>query len=168
MYRFVEDFLADWQSESKSTLTFLQHLTDASLAQRVDAEGWTLGKIAWHLAVAPAQLLKMAGCTVDAPGNDAPVPGSAAEIAATYARTAATLYEQVRANWTDAMLPDEISVFGQTWTRGYLLAVAIHHQTHHRGQATVLARQAGLVFPGVSGPTREEMAVLMAQFAAKE
>jgi uncharacterized damage-inducible protein DinB len=33
----------------------------------------------------------------------------------------------------------------------------IDHQTHHRGQMTVLLRQAGLTVPGVMGPTKEQM-----------
>jgi uncharacterized damage-inducible protein DinB len=32
------------------------------------------------------------------------------------------------------------------------------HQAHHRGQMTVLMRQAGLTVPGVYGPAREERA----------
>jgi uncharacterized damage-inducible protein DinB len=30
------------------------------------------------------------------------------------------------------------------------------HEIHHRGQMTVLMRQAGLKVPGVYGPSREE------------
>jgi uncharacterized damage-inducible protein DinB len=32
----------------------------------------------------------------------------------------------------------------------------IVHEIHHRGQMTVLMRQAGLSFTGIYGPTREE------------
>ena len=34
----------------------------------------------------------------------------------------------------------------------------INHQNHHRGQMTVLMRQAGLTVPGVYGPAKEEWA----------
>jgi uncharacterized damage-inducible protein DinB len=40
------------------------------------------------------------------------------------------------------------------WTEE--LSATIRHQTHHRGQLTVLMRQAGLVVPGCYGPSREE------------
>lgn len=165
MYRSVEDFLNEWQQESQSTRNLLQHLTDASLAQRIDAEGWTLGRIAWHLAAAPGELMRIAETPIDAPSDDATIPCSAAEIALAYERMAEALAQQVRADWTDAILPEEVSAYGQTWSRGELLTVLLRHQTHHRGQLTVLARQAGLVIPGVCGPSREEMAALMAQFA---
>ena len=36
------------------------------------------------------------------------------------------------------------------------LQVLVVHQAHHRGQMTVLMRQAGLTVPGVYGPAREE------------
>jgi uncharacterized damage-inducible protein DinB len=34
----------------------------------------------------------------------------------------------------------------------------IQHQAHHRGQMTVLMRQAGLPVPGIYGPSKEEWA----------
>ena len=37
-----------------------------------------------------------------------------------------------------------------------MLSSLIRHQAHHRGQMTVLMRQAGLPVPGVYGPAREE------------
>jgi uncharacterized damage-inducible protein DinB len=39
-----------------------------------------------------------------------------------------------------------------------ILHALVLHQVHNRGQMTVLMRQAGLVLPGVYGPTREEAA----------
>ncbi|WP_306434409.1 DinB family protein [Paenibacillus sp. J2TS4] len=41
--------------------------------------------------------------------------------------------------------------------RGKLLSILLTHDTHHRGQMTVLLRQAGLTVPGVMGPTKEQM-----------
>jgi len=39
-----------------------------------------------------------------------------------------------------------------------VLQTLVVHQIHHRGQMSVLMRQAGLVPPGIYGPTREEAA----------
>ena len=33
----------------------------------------------------------------------------------------------------------------------------INHQNHHRGQMTVLMRQAGLTVPGVYGPAKKRV-----------
>ncbi len=36
--------------------------------------------------------------------------------------------------------------------------ILLLHQTHHRGQMTVLMRQAGLPVAGMYGPTKEDWA----------
>ncbi|MCE1229544.1 MAG: DinB family protein, partial [Firmicutes bacterium] len=59
------------------------------------------------------------------------------------------------ASWTDATLLQEDDMYGMTWKRGYTLTALVHHQAHHRGQMTVLMRQAGLVVPDIYGPTQE-------------
>ena len=41
-------------------------------------------------------------------------------------------------------------------TRGMAVLVMLHHEIHHRGQMTVLMRQAGLPVPGVYGPAKDE------------
>ena len=60
--------------------------------------------------------------------------------------------------WTDEDLEVEDDMYGEMWARGKSLAAVVGHQTHHRGQMTVLMRQAGLTVPGVYGPAREEWA----------
>jgi uncharacterized damage-inducible protein DinB len=47
-------------------------------------------------------------------------------------------------------------MYGDKWKRGQTLHALILHQAHHRGQMTVLMRQAGLPVPGIYGPSREE------------
>lgn len=43
-------------------------------------------------------------------------------------------------------------MYGEIWARGLTLFYLITHQAHHRGQMTVLMRQAGLPVPGIYGP----------------
>jgi len=82
----------------------------------------------------------------------------AATIGSAYRTAAASLVDQLRAQWTDATLSEEDDMYGERWSRAVTLSVLIRHQTHHRGQLTVLMRQAGLPIPGIYGPTREEWA----------
>ena len=49
-------------------------------------------------------------------------------------------------------------MYGQQWKNGTTLRALISHQAHHRGQLTVLMRQAGLRVPGIYGPAREDWA----------
>ena len=85
---------------------------------------------------------------------------SAAAIAAAYEKGAASVTKEVAANWTDETLLQEDNMYGDTWSRGLTLFYFITHQAHHRGQMTVLMRQAGLPVPGVYGPAKEEWAAM--------
>ncbi len=158
MYRKIKDFVKDWNSESESTLKTLKNLTDVSLSQRVTQEGRSLGDIAWHLTTAVGEMMSRAGLAIETPEENAPVPSTAAEIVSHYEASARSLAAKVCQQWSDAALLDELNMYGEKWARGYTLMVLCTHQTHHRGQMTVLMRQAGLKVPGVCGPSREEWA----------
>ena len=47
-------------------------------------------------------------------------------------------------------------MYGEKWMRGVTLRVVTEHEVHHRGQMTILMRQAGLKVPGLFGPAKEE------------
>jgi uncharacterized damage-inducible protein DinB len=156
MYRKIEDFENNWKDESEGTLKLLDRLTDASLSKKVSPDGRSLGMIAWHLVLTLGEMMGRTGLSVEAPDESAPVPASAAAIKDAYGKAACSLAGQVSANWHDTSLEDDLNMYGQTWKRGEVLTSLIVHQAHHRGQMTVLMRQAGLAVPGVYGPSRDE------------
>lgn len=158
MFRSLDDFSAAWTQESASTMKVLRSLTDASLAQPIIAGGRTLGFLAWHITCSVAEMGGHAGLTVDGPTEKShpAMPAHAADIAAHYERSAAALLAAVKAAWTDAQLGDLIPMYGDQWPKGLTLSIILSHQTHHRGQMTVLMRQAGVPVPGMYGPSREE------------
>jgi len=158
MYRTIQDFLNDWKYESESTLKMLNALTDASLLQKVSAEGRSLGFLAWHIVLTLGEMGGKTGITVQAPSEDAPMPAASSIIATAYDAGARSVADEISKHWTDAMLLEEIEMYGEKWKRGYAIASLMKHQTHHRAQMTVLMRQAGLKVPGVYGPAREEWA----------
>ena len=155
MFRRVADFQKAWEQETSSTLKLLGALRDASLGQAVTKDDRTLGRLAWHLATTPAEMMERTGLTVGGPPHDSPPPASAAAIVATYEAASKAVADGV-SRWTDATLEVEDDMYGQKWPRGSTLQALIVHQAHHRGQMTVLMRQAGLKVPGVYGPAREE------------
>jgi uncharacterized damage-inducible protein DinB len=159
MFRRVQDFGPQWKLESESTLKVLRTVTDASLAQPIVAGGRGLGFLGWHILGALGTQMGQAGEDIDMPADLARVPTRAAEIAAAYERAARSLLERVT-GWTDEMLTEPVSFYGRQLPRGIVLEVLIRHQAHHRGQMTVLMRQAGLPVPGVYGPSKEEWAAL--------
>jgi uncharacterized damage-inducible protein DinB len=158
MYRTIDDFLADFSQENESTRKVLAKITDTALAQKVTPDGRTLGRLAWHVVGTLQEMPASAGLATDAKAAETPVPAHAADLAAGYDRAAAAVVEAVKEGWSDADLDGEIPLYGQTWKRGKVLSALILHEVHHRGQMTVLMRQAGLRVPGVYGPAREEWA----------
>ncbi len=160
MFRTISDFEGSWTYESSATLRLLRQLTDASLRQRVTPDGRSLGILAWHITTSLSEMCTHAGLPVRVTGERDAVPASAAAIAATYEKAAKVVAEAVQAKWNDAQLREEIPMYGQKWTRGGTLAALIGHQCHHRGQMTVLMRQAGLEVPGIYGPAKQEWAAM--------
>ncbi len=157
MIRRIEDFTGAWSYESGATLKLMRACTDASLSRAVAPGGRTLGRLAWHITVTLGEMLGHAGLAVSGPAPDAPVP-ALAEIVAAYEASAKAVSVAVAAQWTDAMLEEKVPMYGEQWRRGDVLSSLIAHQAHHRGQMTVLMRQAGLRVPGIYGPAAEEWA----------
>ncbi|HXY38294.1 MAG TPA: DinB family protein [Vicinamibacteria bacterium] len=156
MYRRVSDFLAGWEEERAATLKILSALDDRSLQQAAGADHRTLGRLAWHITVTIPEMMERTGLRLAGPAQDAPPPTHAAEIVRSYDGASRSLADEVRARWDDAALEVEDDMYGERWPRGRTLSALLAHQTHHRGQMTVLMRQAGLRVPGVYGPSREE------------
>ncbi len=160
MLRTIEDFLKVWDEESGMTLKIFHNLTEAALAQQVTAEGRSLGRLAWHLTTSLHMLSEAGLPGLEAPGDDAPMPGKVQDLIAAYEKGAASVRDQVKKHWTDAALRDIVSMYGEEWAKGQVLWATLLHQAHHRGQMTVLMRQAGLKVPGIYGPAREEWAAM--------
>ena len=155
MFTSIEQFEKYWSDEAKKTLTIFETLTDASLGQAVADDHRNIARIASHITTSMPEMLERMGINLPLE-VDAPVPTTAAEVYQQYATTSKDLLEAVRAGWTDETLLQEDDMYGMQWKRGFSLYVLLIHQTHHRGQMTVLMRQAGLKVPGVYGPSREE------------
>jgi uncharacterized damage-inducible protein DinB len=155
MFTAIDDFIKEFEMESAITERVLHTLTDASLAQIVSVHQRTLGEIAWHL-VSSIQYLTYLIITFDEPPADKAVPLSAAKIASEYRRVGQSMLRAIRSQWTDESLGLVVNVAGEDWRNGDSLRYTLRHEIHHRGQLTVLMRQAGLRVPPVLGPARED------------
>jgi uncharacterized damage-inducible protein DinB len=159
MYRRIGDFVSTWEYESEATLKIMRACTEKSLAQPVAPGGRTLGRLAWHLTLTLPEMLGQAGLAVRGPGQDETIP-SLARIIDAYEAAAGAVRDAVKTQWTDAALEERIPMYGEQWRRGDVLSALVAHQAHHRGQMTVLMRQAGLQVPGIYGPAAEEWAAM--------
>ena len=158
MYRRIEDFLRNWEYEAASTSKVIGALTEGARSQAVAPGHRTLDRLAWHLAQSIAEMMNQTGLSVTGVDPHAPVPGNVEAIKKAYNDASASLAEAVKTNWNDDTLEIEDNMYGEKWPRGATLTALIMHQAHHRGQMTVLMRQAGLKVPGVYGPAMEDWA----------
>jgi uncharacterized damage-inducible protein DinB len=156
MYTSIAEFIEEWNQEAALTQKILDALTDASLEQKVSSEDRTLGAIAWHIVSSTPGMLVEFGITVKEMQDAATVPASAREIAETFRSVSADTSDAVKEQWTDQSLSEMQNVFGREMPKAVTLSLLIKHIIHHRGQMTILMRQAGLQVPGVYGPSREE------------
>ena len=67
----------------------------------------------------------------------------------------AAFVETLQSKWTDKDLATINDFFGRPMPNSIFLMTLINHQNHHRGQMTVLMRQAGLTVPGCTAPQKK-------------
>lgn len=158
MYRNIEDFINDWEVESDGTFKIFSATTDSSRKEKFHPEVRTLDRLAWHLIQTITEMGNKAGLFTEDELEHANAPSTTAELAETYQKYSNLLAKAVRSQWTDSSLQDKTEMYGEQWEKGKTLRVLIAHQTHHRGQMTVIMRLSGLRVPGIYGPSKEEWA----------
>ena len=157
MFRRIEDVVEMWRQEEEKTLAVMDAIPDAAAHQAVDAHHRDLRRMAWHLVESTVELPEHMGIRVAGfPGEPfkVPPPPRMATIRDTYAAVGASFRERV-APLNAMALAAVYPCYGESWTGAFLMMVLVQHQTHHRGQMTVLMRQAGLKVPELYGPTLE-------------
>lgn len=157
MYRKSEDFLQDWKATSAGTLSVMKAVTDDKMNTAIIEGHNSLGWLSWHLLSVAGVFGRFAGLQIPSVERGTPVPASMAEIVGKY-EAVIEAYVQEAGKLTDEDMTEEINGFSGKTERGKFLRKLIDHEIHHRGQMTVLLRQAGLQVPGVLGPTREMQA----------
>ena len=156
MYVTISDFIKEWNREAMLTQNVLDGLTDESLKQQVYPEGRTLGRIAWHLTTNIPDYLSHFGFKVDGIENAESASTSAKEIVETFQEVSSHAAQIIEQQWTDKSLEQTQEAFGRQESNSQILMGLIKHIVHHRGQITVLMRQAGLKPFGVYGPPKED------------
>ncbi|WP_341285466.1 DinB family protein [Priestia megaterium] len=156
MYITISDFIKEWNREAILTQQVLDGLTDESLKQQVYLEGRTLGRIAWHLTTSIPDYLAHFGLKIDRAENAETVPTTAKDIAQTFKEVSSYAAKVIEEQWTDESLKQIQEAFGRQESNASILMGLIKHIVHHRGQLTVLMRQAGIKPFGVYGPPKED------------
>lgn len=154
MYRKSADFVAEWTRSAEGTLAVFKAITDDKMNVSIVEGHNSLAWLAWHLAGAAAMFGNTVGLQIPAAAHDAPTPTSMADIVQQYEAVHQAFLQGAPA-LTDEQMEEAVDSFAGPMPRGAILRMMVDHQTHHRGQMTVLLRQAGLTVPPVLGPTKE-------------
>lgn len=165
MYQTGNDFLQHYGYESATTQNVLNALTDESLATSKGEGQHNLGQIAWHIATAFGYMTQ-AAWEMPEYTYEAPAGLTAKQIQEKFTQFTARVNEITAGKSSDDMAQQHRFFDTYDWSLGQALGVMISHEIHHRGQITVLMRQAGLTVPNIYGPNYENTQ-LMAQ-AMKE
>jgi uncharacterized damage-inducible protein DinB len=152
MIRTINDFLHRFKEETEATLRIFNALTDESLQVAIPG-GRTLGRLANHLVETLTELPSKMGLPIK---ENFEQYNTVQELVTHYKKYADQLVGAIISNWDDSNLHAINNLYGDDWKNGFSLWVLLIHQTHHRGQMTVLMRMAGLKVPGVYGPSKEE------------
>ena len=136
-------------------MRLFKQLTDEALNHSFHQDHRTLGRLAWHITYTLAEMMHTAGLPIGLIASE-PETFKAENLVSLYEKEADAVKRVVQRHWVEEDLAESIPMYGDDWAKGAVLSVLIRHQAHHRGQMTVLMRQAGLKVPGIYGPSREE------------
>lgn len=163
-------FIDVWEQESQKTVSLLRALPRDRYDFRPDAEGRSLGELAWHLAEGDGYIThgierNQFDPAVRPPGIER--PRQIQELAAAFERIHRDAVARVR-QLKPADLDRRLSFFTMEpmTIRDLLWNMVLLHTIHHRGQLVLMCRLAGGRPTGVFGPTREEMPLPKAKDAA--
>jgi len=160
-----ELLLPHFDNEVKNTRRILEVVPEEKFAWTPHAKSMTLGRLAAHVGDLPnflTTIIQTDTVELTSAAWKPFSPATRAELLAGFEERA----KEARAAIASAS--DE--VLGKRWAltfkgqevfagpRRELLQTTICHQVHHRAQLTVYLRMNDVVFPGVYGPSADEMA----------
>ena len=158
MFRRVEDFKDIWKAEAAKTVAVFKAIPDPALGQAVTEGHRDLRRMAWHIVESAAEMPAHVGIRIpEFPVVDNSIgapPPTMEGILTAYTKISDALHDRI-GSWNNAELCRSFDCYCEKLSGGFLLWVLVTHQTHHRGQMTVLMRQAGLVVPDTYGPAKE-------------
>lgn len=155
----VADFLvADFEQEVQTTLRVLEAVPNQRLDYRPDTKGKTGLGLLRHIGLEDAWLLNcIASGTFTPPPDDSDACGimNPADAVARYTTDVPLALDRVRAMSGDA-LTTTLNVLDLIQAPAVnLLAMALKHSVHHRGQLSTYLRAMGGTVPGIYGPTAD-------------
>jgi uncharacterized damage-inducible protein DinB len=156
--RAIADFLAtDFANEISVTIRVIEAIPETGLNYQPDPKSKTALGLARHLAIEDAWLLNAVADGAFGPGqdeSDACGIMNAAQAAAHYNANVLPALDRVKA-LSDEDAARTIDFFGNQLPATVVLAIALKHSIHHRGQLSSYLRAGGGKVPGIYGPSAD-------------
>ena len=155
----VADFLiADFENEMQATLRVIESVPTGHLDYRPDSKSKTGLGLIRHIALEDEWLLNsIANGEFAPPPDDSDACGimTPADASARYKEKVPAALNRVRA-LSGEKLANVLDVLGMIQAPAVnLLAMAVKHSVHHRGQLSTYLRPMGGRVPGIYGPTAD-------------
>jgi uncharacterized damage-inducible protein DinB len=161
----LDMFLKAWDHEAENTLRLLRALPATQYDFRPDADGRSLGELAWHLAEIDAYssyIIETGQFNMEMKPPNIARPRSVEGLAPGYELVHQDAVARIRKLKTED-LDRSIPFFsGPTAIRDLLWNAILAHGIHHRGQLSLMCRLAGGQVPALYGPNREETKAMRA------
>lgn len=154
---------AELEQEAATTRRVLERLPDDKLGWKPHEKSFSLGDLAWHIALTPEQIADAAKpdvCEID-DFSQPPAPATGAEILERFSESSAKAGEYLRGLSDEAALADwKFVVKGvevmSSPRIAFIRSILFNHSYHHRGQLTVYLRLLDIPVPSIYGPSADE------------
>ncbi len=158
--------LPELEQEAKATRRLLERVPQDSLSWKPHEKSFSLGELAWHIALTPAQIV--AAATPDVYEVDEftqpPVPAQTPEILMQFDDSVKRAAEYLArlddaaatATWRLKIKGREVMAMPRI---AFMRSLLFNHLYHHRGQLTVYLRLLDVPVPGLYGPSADEEAL---------
>ena len=162
----AQSLLVEFEVQAPITRRFLERLPEDKLTWKPHEKSMTAGQLAYHLAVVPASVLRLAENN-PAPAPDIadagrfPQPTSRKEIlekleeSIVAVRSRLPKFDDAAMNETWRLVAGEREVLAQPRAQ-FLRDVMLSHWYQHRGQFSVYLRLLGAAVPASWGPSADE------------
>jgi len=164
--------LPEFDQEMKSTRKLLECVPDGKFDYKPHEKSMTLGRLAAHVAEMPTYMISTLRLeSLDFTGEEKPfAPATRGELLESFEKNSAEARELL-SKATDEDL-------AKVWTLSYkgqqifsmprtvvLRSMVLSHLIHHRGQLGVYLRMNNVEFPGMYGPSADEMKMFQTKSA---
>ena len=159
----AESLLAEFEVQAPITRRFLERLPEDKLTWKPHEKSMSAGQLAFHLAVVPAGVIRLAQNNPAQVPDFAgfPQPGSRREILEKFEETIAAVRSQLP-KFDDAAMSETWRLMAGAQQAlaqpraEFLRDVMLSHWYQHRGQFSVYLRILGAAVPASWGPSADE------------